>query len=141
MGDKLQLPGGHHAILKDPMEITERQARAVQRKFVELGRKMRGPGQANDDVVLTPDPTRAPAVEDDADGMSDEKLDLVEEFEHYIIAYFIESWDFDFKPTGVNLYDLPRPVYNKLDEATEPLIAELVPAMKKKREGDSPTRP
>lgn len=140
MGEKLQLPGGHWAILKDPAEITVKQARGLQRRYLEFGRQTRASKvQKSDDVVLTPDPTKPP--EEDEDVLTDERFEANTDFEHDVIAYFIEEWDFDFKPTGANLDELPVTVFNKLDDATEPLVEELIPAIRKRKRGDSPTRP
>ena len=136
MSDRIDLPGEHWAVLKDPMEITERQARALQRKFMEVGRQARP--EVGSVAQTTPDPTK-PAVPA-GPNLTDEQLDLITEFEHEVVAYFITEWDFEFPPTAEAMNDLPVPVYRSLDDATEPLVGVLIPALAKKSEA-GPTTP
>lgn len=117
MPDKVFLPGDHWAILRDPMDISEREARQLQRRYAEFSRKLRGNSKSTGPLRMT-----------------DERLAAAADFEHEVLASFIESWDFTPSPSADALMDLPRPVYNALDEAAEPLMSVIIPGLAKKDE-------
>jgi len=140
MGEKVDLPGGHWAEVRDPMDITVDEVRPLKEKLVELGRARKGASSPVGSVAASGSINpmagfAAPPVEESPVG---EQLDQIEGFEHAAMAFFIVSWDFDFAPSAETLRKLPIPVYNALDAAVAPYLGEVFPQFKK---DDSPTTP
>lgn len=140
MSDRIELPAGHWAEIRDPMEVTERQKRPLKALRISLGKAFAA--KPSTEPVPTPDPSNpATAPKSAADLMSvDELLDATEAFEYNSAAFFIESWDFDFPPTADSVQDIPGPVYAELDKAIGQRLIVLFPDMEQKKP-DSPTTP
>jgi len=141
MTTKIDLPGGHWAELKDPMDVTERDRRPLKESLVKLGQAQRTPpqpvgaasalGAINPFAPPAPEPIPAMEVA--------ERLDLIEAYERLCMSFFIVSWDFDFPVSDDALLDLPSPVYNALEKATAPFLKEVIPSQES--DDGTPTAP
>lgn len=146
MTTHIELPGGHWAELRDPMETSERERRPLKARFLELSRTGTVAAHPVGAVAVTgalhpmagggPSTAAAPAPQVSVD----EELDLIETFEHEAIAFFVVAWDFPFEPSPDALYDLPVPCFTALSTAVTPLLSTMFPGLNENDDG-RPTIP
>lgn len=109
--DKIDLPGGAWAQLRDPDTITERQRRPIKAAMIAAGSS--GEFQA--------------AL---ADGI----------FDHLVLA-LLESWSFDAPVTAEGLLDLPGSAYDALTKACTPMLKQILPDFAPTPDPESPSAP
>lgn len=120
--NKISLPDGAWAVLRDPQEITERQ----RRPLVRLQRRTimkAAPTLAGLDLEsMTPDDALAKL----APSLSDEDFDALEDIDDMVIVTLVDSWSFDLPITIDGSLDLPSKTRQALLEECHPLLARLL---------------
>lgn len=123
MGDKISLPDGGWAMLRDPKQVTERQRRPIDRLQAKINASQIG-------AILFEQKRRIETGEDKAsvDRWFEEQYrqlqgtpdyDLLDEYNDALIVAFVDSWSYDL---DVSAYlDLPGQVYTALKDACAPL--------------------
>jgi hypothetical protein len=145
MGDKIELPGGEWAELRDPYTVTERERRPLKRAFLALsqaGSTNEAPGEV---AVNTPVPPQLGGGASASLADLDAKMTAMEDFEAQAAAFFVTSWSFPTAPSADALLDLPAAAYAAIDEAVSDRLGVLFPQLAKAKaqaEGEpDPTTP
>lgn len=103
---RIELPGDNWAELADPLKVTQKRRRPVQRIMYEIV----GAGANRDGDYLT-----------------SKELDLLEQFNDRLIVAFVTAWSYTFEISVDGLGDLPADAYDALQEAVAPLSKEMLP--------------
>jgi hypothetical protein len=140
MGNKVSLPDGAWAVLRDPESVTERQ----RRPLIRLRRRMLGSsvGERLLDSDLSSLPT-GDALRLLQPVIGSDDFNLLEEIDDLIIAILVESWSFDAEPSVESVLDLPASVRRALIAECKPLVGPLVGEASDEDvlNPDSPTEP
>lgn len=112
--DKIDLPGGAWAQLRDPDTVTERQ----RKPFIHaVGRVSK------------------------ADEMSDGGLSALVDVQDALVLAMVESWSFDAPVSADGLLDLPHKAATALRLACTPFQPELMPDFGPTPDPESPSAP
>lgn len=123
--NKISLPGGAWAVLRDPKQVSERLRRPVTRLAAGL----------NASGVLK-------GIEgEDGTGLTVEALDGMSDLNDAICLALVESWSFEQPVTADGLLDLPGAVYDSLREQASKFTTALLPDFSPTAEEESPTAP
>jgi|GEM_PF-1273956 len=112
MSTTIQLPDGHSAVLKDDVDMTNKEVKALRRAArVAMGIAQRLQSIGFDEN----DPTTWSAFVD----MTDDEADTIDLFQRQCVVTRLRSWTIDRElPTTVDeVDDLPRPIYVPLTVA------------------------
>jgi len=112
MSTTIQLPDGHSAVLKDDVDMTNKEVKALRRAArVAMGIAQRLQSIGFDEN----DPTTWSAFVD----MTDDEADTIDLFQRQCVVTRLRSWTLDRElPTTVDeVDDLPRPIYVPLTVA------------------------
>ena len=120
--NKINLPDGAWAVLRDPEDVTERQ----RRPLVRLQRRTimkAAPQLANLNLEkMSP----AEALATIAPALSDEDFDALEDIDDLVIVTLVDSWSFD-QPVSVDgAIDIPSKARRALLEEARPLLSRLL---------------
>lgn len=120
--NKVSLPDGAWAMLRDPDEVTERQ----RRPLVRLQRRAlakAAPQLAGVDLdKLTP----AEALEKLAPMLASDDFDALEEIDDLVIEVLVDSWSFTFDVSADASLDLPSKARAALIDECRPLLGRLL---------------
>lgn len=112
MSTTIQLPDGHSAVLKDDVDMTNKEVKALRRAArVAMGIAQRLQSIGFDEN----DPSTWSAFTE----MSDEEADTIDLFQRQCVVTRLRSWTLD-RPLPVEVDevdDLPRPIYVPLTTA------------------------
>ena len=129
MSQRVDLPNGQYAILRDPSEVTERQRRPISRASRGIRPEIVERGQV---AMTMPDgPDGKPTPEKQAAlfqlqyDMTNEEADAFTEANDYAAVALVESWSFDNPVTLDGLLDLPGHALDALREKIGPLVEQL----------------
>jgi len=112
MSTTIQLPEGHSAVLKDDVDMTNKEVKSLRRAArVAMGIATRLQEVGFDET----DPSTWAAFTD----MSDDEADTIDLFQRQCVVTRLRSWTLDRPmPTTVDeVDDLPRPIYVTLTVA------------------------
>lgn len=120
--NKISLPDGAWAVLRDPDEVTERR----RRPLVRLQRRAlakAGPLLSGVDLEsMTP----AQALETLAPMLASDDFDALEEIDDHVIEVLVESWSFELPVTADGSLDLPPAARAALVKECKPLLPRLL---------------
>ena len=120
--DKVSLPDGAWAVLRDPDQVTERQRRPLVRLQRRALAKAAPQLQGVDLEELTP----AEVLERLAPMLASEDFDALEEIDDHVIAVLVESWSFDFPVSADTSLDVPSKARVALVEECRKLLPRLL---------------
>lgn len=145
--ERVDLPGGQWAELRDPLEVSERERRPLKQAQFGLSRDRRKGEKPGDEAVTTPVAPQLGGPTKSAPSLSDEDFRVYQGFTDQLIAFFVASWSFDPAPSEDTLLDLPAAAYTALEKAVQPRVDVLFPEIaeaRRKQEGrdaEDPTAP
>jgi hypothetical protein len=120
--NKVSLPDGAWAVLRDPEEVTERR----RRPLIRLQRRAlakAGPHLAGVDLdAITPEQ----ALEKLAPMLAGDDFDALEEIDDLVIEVLVDSWSFDLPVTADGSLDLPPSARAALVKECKPLLGRLL---------------
>jgi len=126
---RIDLPGGHHAVLRDPSEVTERQRRPIHRatrgirpEILERGRAVMG---MNDGPDGKPTPEKQAASLQLQYDMTNDEADAFTEAGDYTAVALVAAWSFPQDVTIDGLLDLPGHAIDALRKAVEPFAGKM----------------
>jgi hypothetical protein len=120
--NKISLPDGAWAVLRDPETVTERRRRPLvrlQRRTIAKA----APALAELDIQNM---SAGEALKAIGPLLSDEDFDALEDIDDLVIAVLVESWSFDFAVSAENSLDLPGPTRSALLKECHPLLGKLL---------------
>lgn len=126
----VQLPDGH-AELRDPSEVTEAGSRGIDRASLQIP-----PGRRQAFADLEKDPDKEKKL---AGMFTAEDFDAMKAMEAATVLAFVRSWVYSQPLTPEGLAELPKPTYDALVAAVEPLAKQLRPDLSESTDPDSPT--
>ena len=145
---RVELPKGHHAMIRDPDEVSERQRRMITKAQMRLARHASAMGGAQ---ALA---QRAEQLTGEgADAANDEAIALMGSFVEsgamddiwgavdVAAAVLVQSWSFAGPVTAEAIVDLPGPTYDALMAVVKPLASALSVDFDPNPDPASPTRP
>lgn len=120
--NKISLPNGAWAVLRDPEDITERQ----RRPLVRLQRRTLMKAATQLAGVDLQNMTEREALQKIAPALSDEDFDALEDIDDLVIVTLVDSWSFE-QPVSVDgSLDLPSKTRSALIEEIRPLLSRLL---------------
>lgn len=109
--ERVDLPSGNHAILRDPEQTTEAQRRPAKRASLRLAGIS---GALQDPALLS--------------SLTDEQADSLFNFSETVAVALIESWSFEMPITAEGIRQIPgEKDYRTLLDATKKHQAALMP--------------
>ena len=120
--NKISLPDGAWAVLRDPEDVTERQRRPLIRLQRRTIMKAAGQLAGLDLEKMTP----GQALEKLAPALSDEDFDALEDIDDLVIVTLVDSWSFDLPVSVDGALDMPSKARAKLLEECRPLLSRLL---------------
>lgn len=155
--EKVDLPSGAWAELRDPDLVTERLRKPVRRIQLRLGfdadlqEVVRWQGRMEREFKAAqeaagedfdPDafePSELPPVRQDQ--MTDSQLDLLSDLTNAVAVALVEAWSYEAPVTADTIQDLPQRDYEALLEAVGKHRQALLPNFDVDPAPDSPTEP
>lgn len=128
----VELPGGS-AELRDPGEVTEAGSQGIERASLLLA-----PERRKVFVAAADDAKKSAAL---ATEFNPDDYDAMKALEAATVLAFVRTWVYSQPVTVEGLKDLPKPVYDGLVAAVEPLAAALRPDVSPSTDPLSPTPP
>jgi hypothetical protein len=120
--NKVSLPDGGWAVLRDPLEVTERQRRPLVRLQRRVAVKAAPHLSGVDLAALSP----TQALEKLAPLLSEEDLNALEDIDDLIIATLVDSWSYDPPVSVEGVLDLSGTARSALLDECRPLVGPLV---------------
>jgi len=137
--NKVNLPDGGWAVLRDPETVTERQRRPLVRLQRRTIMKSASALAGLDLDKMTP----ADALTKLAPTLSDEDFDALEDIDDMVIVTLVDSWSYEQPVTVDGSLDLPSKARSALLEECRPLMSRLLGDTTDEDvlDPDSPTEP
>ena len=128
MSEKISLPSGGWAVLREPAAVSVKLRRPVEKALMAVGR-----GRAK--AALNSDASEVAANLDPA------VLDQFYELNDLLILARVESWSFEFDITKDSLLELAQPDYEELQKASAVDVASMIPNFGLSNDQASPIKP
>lgn len=123
MSEKISLPDGAWAVLRDPEMVTERQ----RRPLVQLQRKVLGSDVGGVLVgAQGTDLSPAETLQLLRPVMASDDFNMIEQIDDLLMVVLIDSWSYEQPVTVDATLDLPRPARSALLAACKPLLGKLL---------------
>lgn len=120
--DKITLPDGGWAVLRDPADVTERQ----RRPLVRLQQRLLGSDVGAALIGAQGDIPKDEALELIRPQMASDDFDMVAQLDDLLLVTLLDSWSYDGEITADSVLDLPGKVRTVLLEACKPLLGPLL---------------
>lgn len=135
MNEKISLPDGGWALLRDPQNITERQRRPINRLQARVAGSAVGALLAHKATM-----SDAEFEEESRKILGSEDFALLDELNDALIGVLVESWSYDSEPSAETALDLPGPVYEALKNECAKYVTALAPQFNP-ADADNPESP
>jgi hypothetical protein len=120
--EKIALPDGGWALLRDPQNITERQRRPLNRLQARVAGSAVGALIAHKATM-----TDVEFEEESRKILGSEDFALLDELNDALIGVLVDSWSYDSEPSADAALDLPGPVYEALKNECAKHVTALAP--------------
>lgn len=125
MTDKIELPGGNWAKLRDPQDITDKQRRPLaklQRLLAasDLGDALTQRAEMGEEVTEKQLNDLLKPV------LAGEEWDLLESTSDLLVVALVEEWSFEQPITAESVQNLPGRVSKALRAACDPLLTDVL---------------
>ena len=131
--DKIDLPDGGWALIRDPRRVTERQRRPVTRLQARVA------GSEVGALLATKDKLPDDEFEEHARRvLGSDDFALLDDLNDALIEALVDSWSYDVPVSKDAALDLPGPVYEALKAACAKHVMELAPNLEPTPEDPTP---
>lgn len=136
MSEKITLPSGGWAIVREPSAVPVRLRRPVEKALLALGQS-----QAKSALSSAPDLTDDQKVAEVAASINPAILDQFNDLNDLLIIARIESWSFEFSIDLDSIGNLSQSDFEILQEISAKDVTSMMPKFGISNEPDSPTKP
>lgn len=136
MSEKIALPSGGWAILRDPAAVPVKLRRPVEKALLALGQS-----QAKNALTNSADLSDTQKAAEVAASINPQILDQFNELNDLLILARIESWSFDFPISKESLGEFAQADFEMLQEISAKDVTSMMPKFGISNDPESPPNP
>jgi hypothetical protein len=136
MSEKISLPSGGWAVLRDPAAVPVKLRRPVEKALLTLGQS-----QAKTVLAASPELTDSQKAAEVASTINPEILDQFNDLNDLLIVARVESWSLDLPIVIESLGDFAQGDYEALQEVAAKDVTEMMPRFGISNDPNSPIKP
>ena len=136
MSEKISLPSGGWAVLREASAVPVKLRRPVEKAILALGQS-----QAKNALVSAPDLSDSEKVAEVAASIKPEILDQFNDLNDLLIVAVVESWSFEAPISVESLGDFSQADYEALQTIAAKDVTSMMPRFGASNDPDSPTKP